>query len=500
MQSKLITTAIMVVALSGCSESIQTATGSAKNLWDSTSGKTRDLLGLGEIDPAEQILSQHQAKFTSNLSEVDPYLDSARMRVEEQVPIEVKPLLIYSSELLQRLKSGWSGEKVGAAVRLVASSSVNAQVRANHTIFMPIGLFSPELNLTEDELAAVLAHELAHIIAGHNENDALVNTLNIYNKFNQLKTRRAFDKGQTLEQRYLAQTKDLDRESWVFNRLIVPNWTRKDESEADALGIDLLASAGFSPNAMASMLQKIASVGSQQASVLEAHLEQIQGLVALDATGIGFDKEAGIGMLKTFLSDSLGSQYDSFDERVAFARTYQKNHHPRRVAMRTENLARLRKNPDVRDAFAFIQLAEDAQVAFARGDLNKAHSLNEQALAGAYQYAPIARLTKGNIRLAEGNADGFFQNASLAVRSDMATLEQHERHLLYFYMNNPSKSWLQEAENSYANLAEAEELIPLLMMARAANGQSVKDLTIRCFASLDPDLASDCRALNNSLF
>lgn len=246
MQSKLIALSLMSITLIGCSESMLTAGNSAKGFINSTISSTKELVGLGEIDPTVQIVGKHIKEFESNADQLDTKMDLARMRVEEHIPIQVRPLEAYSNALLQRLVRGWQGQKLAAEVKLIASSSVNAQVRENHTIFLPLGLYSNTLALSEDELAAVLAHELAHIIAGHNQNRDVVDVLNLYNKVSQLKTRRDFEKGRTLEDRYLSQTSDLDRESWIFNRLVVPNWSRKDESEADALGIDLLANAGFS--------------------------------------------------------------------------------------------------------------------------------------------------------------------------------------------------------------------------------------------------------------
>jgi len=81
------------------------------------------------------------------------------------------------------------------------------------------------LALDDDEVAALLAHAIAHALRGH-----------------------------ALERAQADATSDLDR--LAFSAAADQPYTRAHESEADRLGIELAARAGFSPQAAAGLWRK----------------------------------------------------------------------------------------------------------------------------------------------------------------------------------------------------------------------------------------------------
>ena len=83
----------------------------------------------------------------------------------------------------------------------------------------------------DDELAAILAHEIAHILNRHYKR----NTAKIITIYPLLV---AFA---------------------PLGMAIYGNWTKKDEYEADLTGIELMANAGYDPNAMLIIFNKFMS-------------------------------------------------------------------------------------------------------------------------------------------------------------------------------------------------------------------------------------------------
>ncbi len=113
--------------------------------------------------------------------------------------------------------------------------------KAHHVITVSSALFP--IIRSDDELAAVLSHEIAHIIQGTNGHFAGLSLFDILGTAifvpDALLTTASM--GQSIKQRWTRAT--------VQNR----------ETEMDLIGVDLMVKAGYNPLAMESILDKIAS-------------------------------------------------------------------------------------------------------------------------------------------------------------------------------------------------------------------------------------------------
>lgn len=113
---------------------------------------------------------------------------------------------------------------------------VNAYANINKEIYVYKGLL--EYVTLDEELAAVISHEMGHIINGHCAKQTIVNgvlsSINPNTKTEQDAVVLALGKS-------LASTK----------------MSRSDEFEADLSGVDLMVKAGYNPLAMISVLNKI---------------------------------------------------------------------------------------------------------------------------------------------------------------------------------------------------------------------------------------------------
>lgn len=142
-----------------------------------------------------------------------------------------------------------------------------------------------ELVDNQDQLAAVLGHEVGHVIARHSNERASQQTLT----------------EQTLNM--IGQT-EYGQNPLIMAGLglgaqygVLMPYSRTHESEADLIGVDLMAKAGFDPKQSVNLWQKMAqaSQGNQPSEFLSthpAHETRIQQLQEHMPTALEFYKQA----------------------------------------------------------------------------------------------------------------------------------------------------------------------------------------------------------------
>jgi len=111
----------------------------------------------------------------------------------------------------------------------------------------------------DDELASVLAHEIGHIVARHS--------------LKTLKQKQEYDEISRSLGELTGVAGDLARDLGVALGQIVAQGfltvhTRDEEREADFLGVRGMARAGFDPQGMVTMFQKLERIEGQDASLL----------------------------------------------------------------------------------------------------------------------------------------------------------------------------------------------------------------------------------------
>lgn len=136
---------------------------------------------------------------------------------------------------------------------------VNAFAVPGGFIFITTGLISKASN--EDELAGVLAHEIAHIVFRHP-----IGSIKKAYRDQLGKDILSFAAGQVSEEEKNEQIKLLVEGLNELSGMLIDNaakgYSRKKEDEADAEAIKLMINAGYNPGALAKVLKKLSPVGS----------------------------------------------------------------------------------------------------------------------------------------------------------------------------------------------------------------------------------------------
>lgn len=175
-------------------------------------------------------LLQEAAKKNALVSEQDPQVQRLRRIAQRIIP--------YSEGWNDRAK-GWSWQ-----VNLIQSKQINAFCMPGGKIVFYTGILD-QLALTDNEIAQVMGHEVAHALREH--------------------ARERIGKGTatTLGANLVSQIfglGDLGRTVAGYSaELLNLKFGREDESEADLVGLELAARAGYDPRAGVSLWKKMAA-------------------------------------------------------------------------------------------------------------------------------------------------------------------------------------------------------------------------------------------------
>lgn len=162
-------------------------------------------------------------------------------------------------------------------VNLIGSKQINAFCMPGGKIAFYTGILD-QLKLNDDEVAMIMGHEMAHALREH------------------ARERIAKSKGTALGLSLGAQLLGLgqlgDIAANMGTQLLTLKFSRDDESEADLVGLELAARAGFNPRASVTLWQKMAQAsqskgleflsthpqGPNRIRTLESNLPKVQGL------------------------------------------------------------------------------------------------------------------------------------------------------------------------------------------------------------------------------
>lgn len=167
---------------------------------------------------------------------------------------------------------GWRWE-----VNLIGSKQINAFCMPGGKIAFFTGILD-QLKLTDDEVAMIMGHEMAHALREHSR-ERLAKT-------------QATNLGISLGASLLGLG-DMGRAAAnMGSQLLTLKFSRSDETDADLVGLELAARAGYNPQASITLWQKMGKAQGQQGlqflsthpsgpnriKELQANVARVQGL------------------------------------------------------------------------------------------------------------------------------------------------------------------------------------------------------------------------------
>lgn len=140
------------------------------------------------------------------------------------------------------------GHQFNWQIEVIKSNETNAFAMPGGKMVVYTGIVN-QLKLTDDELAAIIGHEMAHVLREHSREQvsqdlAKTQGLSLIGKFAGLSS------GQT------------DLAAQMGNLAISLPFSRTMETEADRIGLEMMARAGYNPEGAVTLWQKMASLGA----------------------------------------------------------------------------------------------------------------------------------------------------------------------------------------------------------------------------------------------
>ncbi|WP_263322220.1 M48 family metallopeptidase [Endozoicomonas sp. Mp262] len=135
-------------------------------------------------------------------------------------------------------------------INLIADKQLNAYCMPGGKIMFFSGIID-QLKLTDDEIAAIMGHEMAHALREHGR-EAMSEAYAVKLGRN------------ALQAVFGVESQSLQLADMVVNYALTLPHSRTKEVEADLMGLELMARAGYDPGAAVSLWKKMAKAGGQQ--------------------------------------------------------------------------------------------------------------------------------------------------------------------------------------------------------------------------------------------
>jgi len=336
----------------------------------------------------------------------------------------------YANRILDKLKKASGVANILSRVYLVAENAWSAKTSADGNIYIPIGMLG-DIN-SEDEFAALLAHELSHAILNHTDSDIYV------------KVAKKSVYAISLVNR-LSETADADSDAYLTSLgvfaaselFLNPIWTRSQETEADLMGLDILVRAGYSVNAMEVLLEAVEVLDARnqfelkrRQDTLNASSENVRDEAILNLDYVTYIKST-LGSSVGFIKDKmkiLMLSHDSGNERIAAVREYKKLHYRRfpRKQFSTDKWHAALNTDDIRRIVISLDKTYLAYNHLLNSELSEGANIIRSSINSSTQKQNYVRKVFAAIRATEGKSGYAIKNHQIALTGKYPSFESHE--------------------------------------------------------------------------
>ena len=305
------------------------AASPVQGLWTKLTSTVSNAVGGKRDKP--QIADLRPGSYAVSTEALGDERDTSEQRIKGFGLVSMPDLANYANGVLDKLKAESGIKNTPGRVLFVVKPGLEAASTPDGNILVSLDWFN---NLaSEDELAALLAHELSHILLHHHDS-------NIFGKIQKqiqtlfsmgIQVQSALQRatggvaGSTLSPVQRDTLFKMDLYIRLTDGALHPAWNRRQELEADRLAIDLTQRARYSySNGVKSWLEKVRQWDAQQDVRRQAlQLESqrvVQELVSSGKIDQGIQR--GLGDAFNTVVEQLGHTHDGGEKRVDEAQIY----------------------------------------------------------------------------------------------------------------------------------------------------------------------------------
>jgi predicted Zn-dependent protease len=418
----------------------------------------------------------------------------------------------YLRAVCQRMLDA-SGVKMELPRILVQSSDAfNAFSDANSNLIISTGAL--RAMESEDELAALLGHELAHLVLKHPQDKDAMRSLPLG-----IQSTASFkDAAAELKGQKATHVSDLSKfdpnnmneaqaTSVLWSDFVSPSWNRGQEREADQQGFELMRAAGYDPSAFGQLFSKLGAAEAKRSERMQV-LKKALVIQLREAGKHAAPRASGAkGEALALTSDVKNSAVDSGSEKLvdglsAFNRSYE-SPDERQAALsayaREHRQAKRPPRPEVKFAQvlrggAGAELLKVDAAALGTMDALAARNAAEAKKAAEGLGAEDAKPASSHLHLARGSYHQVYGNKDLGPRSAQAWVEStrppaqaYTWFASYQAQGRDFSAAIQTLESGRQRVGSSGPFLPsLVAMARAGGNMP-----------LARDYARECKAESN---
>ncbi len=210
---------------------------------------------MRKLIPAETLEASARQQYRQTLGDAD----SKGALAPDDYP-QLKRLRAIAAKLIP-FTSQWNPDarKWKWEVNLIGSKQLNAWCMPGGKIAFYTGILD-QLQLNDDEVAMIMGHEMAHALREHSRE--------------RLAKSKATSMGLSVASQLLGLGQIGDVAANLGTQLLTLKYGRDDETEADLVGLEIAARAGFKPEASVQLWKKMLGAsggGKGQPSFLSTH-------------------------------------------------------------------------------------------------------------------------------------------------------------------------------------------------------------------------------------
>jgi Zn-dependent protease with chaperone function len=435
-------------------------------LWDPAIAASKAVVA----DPAESAYLTRAFIFV-DAPQIATYLGSVSRRLLDSsaISIPLPNILIYSSDAFDFFTDSKRNLIVSTGALRILSS--------------------------EDELAAVLSHELSHLILRHPQNkDAMrafpigVETLS----YVAVAADRLHGSGSPNFSNNLTKfgdnnLADTQAVSLIWSDIIAPSWNRKQERAADASGYDLMSAAGYDTSAFGTLFQKLHAAENRRSErmlllrkVMLAKLAQKPEVTSSEFDAFvaklkGKMKESVVNLVTERLS-SFNRDYDSPDVRQQALAKHAQAHRVKgkRAPHPASNFAKTIKQGSGSSLLSLDDAAIRTLDALSAKDVSKARATAQRLLAASVGGNPPAahlNLALGVWYQANGRADLAEQRARAWLSGQRPPAQAYVWVAYYEATRNQLTRAITTLERGRHRVGNASPFLPHLITLARTSGQ-----------------------------
>lgn len=392
--------------------------------------------------PTQSYLLQHRALGTAEHSHIDDYTNAVLKRLQRTLP----------------------GAPAEARVYVTPTTEFSAASYEDGGIYIPYKVFSALES--EDELAALIAHEYAHVLLAHHKTNWLDTASGLlYSAGKMYIGQRKAD----LVENDLLRMLAINEAGLGLSQIgLIPGLTRAQEDEADRLGVDLMIRAGYSYVGAHKLLTRIKTWDDITRAQREARRQDYVRLFkSSDNSALAKALDGQVDKLEDQVTKLLAQwsrHHDAGETRIDSLRSYLKQHYDdaNRPPLRVAEYQSVMGTSNARHFFSGLDQAHHSSLALMKQDRKSAMTYARQAERSPASSAAYSRHVLINSLTVNGRGRDAVTALEELVSGDRALYNDNLLLVEVLRKQDPERA-LALAQRSYDRFGEPADLLPDLI-------------------------------------